>query len=134
MALLREQVGELIKNEYSIIPSPAVLWNDEYRELQGVVPIIKTYSVGTNAMMKGLGYTHRKVLNHLTVDIKCRGAQNAHNAKDEVIRILGKHRKSPFTGYDIIEFDDGTQHAGYSGFYWWTVEVKVWTIRKPVQE
>jgi len=130
--MLRDLLGALIKDSYGVTPAPVVFWDDEPRELQGFAPLIKVYTLGSWADMKALGYTHRRVKHRLTVDIKCRDNAKAEAAKEEVIRILAGSRKQPFTGYNIMAFDFGTQRAGYSGFYWWLIEVTVWQIRKPV--
>lgn len=82
--------------------------------------------------MKGLGYTQRKVMHRLSVDIKGRSQDTVETAKEEILDVLGKNAISPFPTYDVVEYDDGTQHAAYSGFYWWTIEVTVWQIRKDI--
>ena len=130
--MLRSLLGNLIKDSYSVTPVPVVFWTDEPREMQAFTPIIKVYTLGSWAEMKGFGYQWRKVKHRLTVDIKCRDNSNAEAAKEEVLRILMAHRKQPFDGYNVMEFNYGTQKVGYSGFYWWLVEVTVWQIRKPV--
>jgi len=129
---LRGLVGQLIRQVYTQPITPVVYWDDEPRELQGFKPIIKVYTPTTEVDMVGLGYGQRKIAHTVIVDIKGRDNQGVFNAVNEVIRVLGRYRRAPFIGYDMIEFNDGTQLAGYSGFYWWTVEVTVWQIRRPV--
>jgi hypothetical protein len=111
---------------------PVVFWDDEPRELQAFIPLIKVYSLDSNAVIKGLSYGWRRVKHRLVIDIKCRDDANCQIAKEEILRILGLHRMEPFTGYNVMTFDFGTQRAGYSGFYWWIIEVTILQVRKPV--
>ena len=129
---LRGLLGQLIKLRYGLTVKATVFWNDEPREVQAFIPLVKVYMPKTAVDIVGLGYGNVKIAHSITIDIKARSNLAAFNAKEEVLRVLGASRIAPFTGYDFIEFNDGTQHAGYSGFYWWTIEVKVWQIRRPV--
>jgi len=115
-----------------ILPMPVVFWDDEFRELQGFTPVVKVYQVTSTATMKGFGYGWRKIKTQLTIDIKCRDNAKAQLAKEEIARVLGDKRKGPFADCDVMEYTQGTQKAGYSGFYWWIIEVISWQIRKPV--
>lgn len=135
MTNLRTLLGKLIESNYAgTNPSgvtPTVFWDDEFREMDGFAPLIKVYLMSTHAIPKGLGYSHRKVMHRATVDIKCRDSDVCYDALQTVLGVLGRNCVSPWPGYSHIEYDDGVQHAGYSGFYWWTVELKIWQPRKP---
>jgi hypothetical protein len=130
---LRGQLGGLIQAQYGLTPTPNIYWSDQRRECQAQVPLIKVYPM-PNGMprKKGLGYGYREVEYRFTIDIKCLNETNAFSSMNEVIRILGHNRLSPFSGYDEIEFSEGNFHAGGAGFYWWTIEATIKVYRKPV--
>ena len=136
---MRPRVGEkgllggLLADKYSITPTPEVYWDDLRREVNAIRPIIKVYPINSPAQVKGLGYTHRDVRHHLSVDVSAMDDQVAWNAKEEVIRILGAHRIAPFPGYDLLEFDDGTPRPGYGGYYRYVIEVTMRQYRKEVK-
>lgn len=136
---MRPRVGEkgllggLLADEYAIEPTPDIFWDDQRREVNAIRPIIKVYPQNSPAVPKGLGYTHRDVRHHLSVDVAAMDDQVAWNAKEEVIRILGKHRITPFPGYDLLEFDDGTPRPGYGGYYRYVIEVTMRQYRKEVK-
>lgn len=138
MADTRPRVGEkgllggLILDSYAITPIPEVYWDDQRREVTKVTPVIKVYPQNSPATPKGCGYTHREVRHYLSVDVAAMDDTVAWNAKEEVIRILGKHRKAPFEGYDLIEYDDGTPRPGYGGYYRYVIEVEMTQYRKPI--
>lgn len=130
---LRGLVGQLLQAKYNLATDPVIIYNDEPREVPAFNPLIKVYQPKTTATMVGVGYGHMKVKHTLIIDIKGRVNQGVYDAKEEVLRVLGAYRLSPFSGYTMMEFNDGTQHAGYSGFYWWTIELTVWQLRRPVE-
>jgi hypothetical protein len=127
-------LGGLLADEYGIMPAAEVYWDDQRREGNKVTPVIKVYPISSPARAKGIGYTHRRVEHRLSVDVSAMDDQVAWDAKEEVIRILGKHRVAPFPGYDLLEYDDGTPRPGYGGYYRYVIEVTMTQCRKKVRE
>jgi hypothetical protein len=132
MTEIRALLGGLIKDHYTATPTPNVVWDDSRYEPMDVSPLIKVYPISSPAQPKGLGYTHRRVSNRLTIDIRCRNQANAVTALAEVIRLLGVYRIRPFTGYDLMDYDDGTFRGGSTWLYQWLIEVEILQNRKPV--
>ena len=130
---LRGMVGQLIQQKYRLGITPLVYWDEEQREAQAFTPLIKVLMPTATADMIGVGYGHMKVKHRLVIDVKGRDANGVYNAVQEVLRVLGAYRLAPFTGYTMFEYNDGTQMAGYSGFYWWTIDLTVWQVRRPVE-
>ncbi len=132
MTELRESLATLLSTEWTLDDDAVFVSSKAPMPLDGEKPLIRVYQVASPAVPRGLGYTHRQVQHRLTVDIRSRKQANADAAKDEVLRILGSKRIQPWSSYDYLEYDDGSDRGGGTGLAVWTVEVTVHQLRKSI--
>jgi len=86
----------LIRERWSLDDGASIVSDAIARNLDGNRPLIRVYPIASPARPVGIGYTHRRVDHRITVDIRSRDADRADAAREEVLRILGAHRISPF--------------------------------------
>lgn len=129
---LRESLASMLEDGWMLDDGAQFVADDNPRPLDGDKPLIRVYPIASPATPRGLGYTHREVRHRLTVDIRSRDLLRAEAAREEVLRILGAHRVAPWSGYDLMEYDDGSYRGGGPGLSVWTIEVTVLQLRKRV--
>jgi hypothetical protein len=123
-----------LEDEWGLEEPPDVFFGSGRREADGAgTPLIKVYKMNAPSDTnrgRGVGYHTRRVSHRLTIDLRCSDYDVTLEAMDEINRILGQHAVDPATGYNMLEWDDGTWHAGYVGFNWITYEVNMVQFRK----
>lgn len=129
---LRAALAEMLEDGWMLDDGAQFVADDNPRPLDGDRPLIRVYPIASPAAPRGLGYTHREVRHRLTIDIRSRDLLMAEAAREEVLRILGAHRVAPWSGYDLMEYDDGSYRGGGPGLSVWTIEVTVLQLRKRV--
>lgn len=129
---LRAALAEMLERKWTLDDEAQFAADDNPRPLDGDRPLIRVYPIASPAAPRGLGYTHREVRHRLTIDIRSRDLLMAEAAREEVLRILGAHRVAPWSGYDLMQYDDGSYRGGGPGLSVWTIEVTVLQLRKRV--
>lgn len=129
---LRSELAEMLESDWTLDDEAQFAADDNPRPLDGDRPLIRVYPIASPAAPRGLGYTHREVRHRLTIDIRSRDLLMAEAAREEVLRILGAHRVAPWSGYDLLQYDDGSYRGGGPGLAVWTIEVKITQYRKRV--
>lgn len=130
---LRESLASMLEDGWMLDDGASFVADDNPRPLDGDRPLIRVYPIASPATPRGLGYTHREVRHRLTVDIRSRDLLRAEAAREEVLRILGAHRVAPWSGYDLMEYDDGSYRGGGPGLSVWTIEVTIIQNRRRVE-
>lgn len=129
---LRESLASMLEDGWMLDDGAQFVADDNPRPLDGDRPLIRVYPIASPAAPRGLGYTHREVRHRLTIDIRSRDLLRAEAAREEVLRILGAHRVAPWSGYDLMQYDDGSYRGGGPGLSVWTIEVTVLQLRKVI--
>jgi len=130
---LRAALAEMLESDWMLDDEAQFAADDNPRPLDGDRPLIRVYPIASPAAPRGLGYTHREVRHRLTIDIRSRDLLMAEAAREEVLRILGAHRVAPWSGYDLLQYDDGSYRGGGPGLSVWTIEVTIIQNRRRVE-
>lgn len=130
---LRAALAEMLESDWMLDDEAQFAADDNPRPLDGDRPLIRVYPIASPATPRGLGYTHREVRHRLTVDIRSRDLLMAEAAREEVLRILGAHRVAPWSGCDLLRYDDGSYRGGGPGLSVWTIEVTITQNRRRVE-
>lgn len=130
---LRAALAEMLERKWMLDDEAQFAADDNPRPLDGDRPLIRVYPIASPAAPRGLGYTHREVRHRLTIDIRSRDLLMAEAAREEVLRILGAHRVAPWSGYDLLQYDDGSYRGGGPGLSVWTIEVTIIQNRRRVE-
>ena len=130
---LRAALAEMLERKWMLDDEAQFAADDNPRPLDGDRPLIRVYPIASPAAPRGLGYTHREVRHRLTIDIRSRDLLMAEAAREEVLRILGAHRVAPWSGYDLLQYDDGSYRGGGPGLSVWTIEVTIIQSRRRVE-
>ena len=130
---LRAALAEMLERKWMLDDEAQFTADDNPRPLDGDRPLIRVYPIASPAAPRGLGYTHREVRHRLTIDIRSRDLLMAEAAREEVLRILGAHRVAPWSGYDLLQYDDGSYRGGGPGLSVWTIEVTIIQNRRRVE-
>lgn len=129
---LRAALAEMLEASWMLDDGASFVADDNPRPLDGDRPLIRVYPIASPARPVGVGYTHRRVDHRLTIDIRSRSLLRAEAAREEVLRILGAHRVAPWSGYDLMQYDDGSYRGGGPGLSVWTIEVTIMQLRKVI--
>lgn len=129
---LRESLASMLEDSWMLDDGAQFVADDNPRPLDGDKPLIRVYPIASPARPVSAGYTHRRVGHRLTIDIRSRSLLRAEAAREEVLRILGAHRVAPWSGYDLMDYDDGSYRGGGPGLSVWTIEVTIMQLRKVI--
>lgn len=129
---LRAALADMLEAGWALDDGAQFCADDNPRPLDGNRPLIRVYPIASPARPVGSGYTHRQVRHRLTIDIRSRDLLKAEAAREEVLRILGAHRVAPWSGYDLMDYDDGSYRGGGPGLSVWTIEVTIMQLRKVI--
>ena len=129
---LRESLASMLEDGWMLDDGAQFVADDNPRPLDGDRPLIRVYPIASPARPVGVGYRHRRVDHRLTIDIRSRSLLRAEAAREEVLRILGAHRVAPWSGYDLMDYDDGSYRGGGPGLSVWTIEVTIMQLRKVI--
>lgn len=96
------------------------------------VPGIKVYLVDTMSTASQLGYGAVDLVSRLTVDVRAADRETAFDVLDELESVLRLIRKSTVGDYNRIDIEDTRKQSGYSDFYHFTIDVKMYAYAKVI--
>ncbi len=120
-------IYDILNNNWNAgnIVKPTLLYKGDVGRHDTRNPVIKIYLVSAPSKPRSIGYTSRKDISHVTVDIRAAQRDTVLKICDEVIRVLEVKGKNPGSGYYLLTHTGKRKVASYSNFHHYVVETRL---------